>query len=519
MPITWQNINAPSSRDVMAGLSQAQTGISGAFDKLSNLVGEQQGINQAAIDRKDSGLVLDLKTALSKATSLEQINDLTGKINEIEGSLQTNAGKQAVMGATDARRTAVMGQTTATNTFNDAQALTKHRAVLDQFQALKAAGRGAEADAMIANVSQQIPGFGKFAIEAAKAEGDTLAARQAILASRTQQDVSKQSADAATSNAVSQATVAQTGVANSNSQARRDTMTAMEHATKLSADLATKLSEAQRSTIGNPDSLDKVLKQVAGSVDKDLAPKVIQYTNEALKSNPEFATLPTAVVEQILLSRANRVGSWYNPVHWGSAADIKADLTAALSDPTVKKQMSAFAKSRGDLSDQLDEQTQVRNTLQKQLFPNTASESAPITGTKSEQAGPPIPPQLEGKPAAGGITAQTLPDAVKATLRLNNPPDSAAGRFEQRQFDQVMQKREKVAEATRQAVDVAGILLEKGDPAALNDFQATSAFGLLDKETKATIYKAVHGRSAVDMKDTNLKRMLDMSGDDPKKQK
>jgi hypothetical protein len=138
----------------MIGLSQAQSGVSSAFDKMSNLVGEQQTINQAAVDRKDGSLVLDLKTALSKATSLEEVKDLSGKINEIESSLQTNKARQEVMGATAARTLALQGQITAANTFKanlrDYTQTNALREVNDPVALLQAQAKAADAPTQIA---------------------------------------------------------------------------------------------------------------------------------------------------------------------------------------------------------------------------------------------------------------------------------------------------------------------------------------------------------------------------------
>jgi hypothetical protein len=504
MPITWQNINAPSSRDVMVGLSQAQSGISGAFDKLSNLVGEQQGINQAAVDRKDSSLVLDLKTALSNAKTPEEVAALSGQLNGIRANLITNRGREAVLGAEDARTTAVQGQMTAANAFKDAQSLNRNQAIIGQYQALHAQGRGDEAEALIAPVKDQIPGFGTLATNAIKANQGTKVFEDTLLTAANQRTVSQSNANAATSNAASAAITANTGVTNAATQARQVDAQLLE---RLGGDPGGGRggkggANGEYSSLdGSSANIGLGLTALWGKDNPDKVRTMSRMHSLALEhAKPEIAgqlrELPPDVVLNILKKHSTDFGTGaWNPMDLGVPGDIQKDMIKALDNPSVKAEMSYMDGRRALSAKRVKEQEILRDELIGKLFPGIKP-SGRDSANAPEDMDPPIPEKLLGGPkdVPMPIPAQALPNPLKATLRLNNPPDSAAGRYEQRQFDQVLQKREKAAAVVEQARSMATSLLEKGDPAALNDFQATPEFGLLDRDTKAKIYWQVHGK-------------------------
>lgn len=118
MPITWQNINAPSNDGAIRGLALAGQGITAAFDRLGNVVTDQQNANQMAADRVDEGNVLALKEALAGARTPQEVAALQGRLDQMRSGL-SNKGRTAVLGAEDARTAAVMREITARNTFDD----------------------------------------------------------------------------------------------------------------------------------------------------------------------------------------------------------------------------------------------------------------------------------------------------------------------------------------------------------------------------------------------------------------
>lgn len=118
MPITWQNINAPSSDSALRGFAVAGQNINSAFDKLGGLVKEAEAFNQGVRDREDESNVLAIKEAYSKAKTPQEVAAVQALMESRVAGL-SNKGRTAVLGAEDARTAAVQQQIAAQNAFKD----------------------------------------------------------------------------------------------------------------------------------------------------------------------------------------------------------------------------------------------------------------------------------------------------------------------------------------------------------------------------------------------------------------
>lgn len=117
-PITWQNVNSPDGRLVSQLMDGAQRGITGGFDKLSDVIAQRENVNQGAADRARG------------AAEQEFMNQLYGYKNpaELQAARESGALAQqlaaldprnqaAARTAMDARTGTLQTQTEANDTF------------------------------------------------------------------------------------------------------------------------------------------------------------------------------------------------------------------------------------------------------------------------------------------------------------------------------------------------------------------------------------------------------------------
>lgn len=117
MPITWQNVTAPSNEGAMRGFAAAGQNFDSAFDKLGGILKGAETAKQYQLDQADDANVLALKEALAGARTPEDVMALQGQLAQMRSGL-TNKGRSAVLGAEDARTTSLQQQITARNVFN-----------------------------------------------------------------------------------------------------------------------------------------------------------------------------------------------------------------------------------------------------------------------------------------------------------------------------------------------------------------------------------------------------------------
>lgn len=117
MPITWQNVTAPSNDGAMRGFAAAGQNFDSAFDKLGGILKGAEAAKQYQVDQADEAKVLAVKEKLANARTPEDVLALTGELNIMKAGL-TNKGRTAVLGAEDARTASLQQQITARNVFN-----------------------------------------------------------------------------------------------------------------------------------------------------------------------------------------------------------------------------------------------------------------------------------------------------------------------------------------------------------------------------------------------------------------
>lgn len=306
--------------------------------------------------------------------------------------------------------------------------------------------------------------------------------------------------------------------------------------------------------------------------DKGKAEVMGRLVTQALQDpDPKIASLlrqlPPDVVQRIAISHGDTLGTGkYNPLDLGAVGRIRRDLIDALDQPSVQRQMKDLGDKAIRNKERQDRDEEARKFLFNKLFGNTAGAGGSTPAPGATDAGPnptdvpvdnatnarlveaarvryagldptkPIPKALLGpqdhynpkadmgpvvdpgqaapvKPAAA-VDIPMLPGQPE--LRLQNPADSPAGRWEARRFQGVIEQRareqqravEANAEATRQgyrdkitqdeirsqtayARELATQLLKKGALEDLLAFQDSAGFDLLDRALKARVNSAV----------------------------
>ena len=116
--ITWQNINAPTSRSIGQELGGAQQGIRDGFDILSKVIADRQGVNQGVADRARNAEAENYLNTIQGYKTPEELNTarLSGVLDQRIAALDPR-NQAAVRGAADARLTSLQEQVGAANTF------------------------------------------------------------------------------------------------------------------------------------------------------------------------------------------------------------------------------------------------------------------------------------------------------------------------------------------------------------------------------------------------------------------
>jgi len=155
IPITWQNVNAPSNNDSMRGMALAQQGITGGFDKFASLIADREQVNQSVADR---GRQASQEEYLNLVQSYKTPEDLqaarmSGVLDQRLAALDPR-NQAAVRGATESRITSLQQQATAGNAYADSAELLAQRPVEEQIKALRASGQYEKADELVPQLTR-----------------------------------------------------------------------------------------------------------------------------------------------------------------------------------------------------------------------------------------------------------------------------------------------------------------------------------------------------------------------------
>jgi hypothetical protein len=118
MPITWQNIQAPSNREVFREFAGASDGILGGFDRLSKVFSDREAVNQGVADRGRQAAQEGYLNLLQGYKTPEELQAarMSGVLDQRLAELDPR-NQAAVRGSAEARISSLQGQTTANDAF------------------------------------------------------------------------------------------------------------------------------------------------------------------------------------------------------------------------------------------------------------------------------------------------------------------------------------------------------------------------------------------------------------------
>ena len=162
-----------------------------------------------------------------------------------------------------------------------------------------------------------------------------------------------------------------------------------------------KLSANAQGVVGTPDgiksltdSLSKVIKDPKGLTD------AVAFVTAAMNSNPDFARLPTDVVESLVLSKADQFGTTFGDWDGTLINHIKNGMTAALK--TSAPRMLANETQKAALTELAQRQKILMSQAEMQAYPELAT----MLDARAKEAG-----AGGAAPAAPGVPAAPVPAA------------------------------------------------------------------------------------------------------------
>lgn len=524
MPITWQNISG-NTTDPGHLLRGAAGTIDNGFDRLMKIISDRQEVNQGVADRAQEAQVLNAKELLGRLKDPNQVADAQPQLDAIRASLNPRFRSQLV-GAEDARTASLQDMFTKRLAYEHANTDENQHPLVQEFRRLQAKDPVAAQGYL--DQHPEIRNVGDLA-------------KEGHLASREDEKFKREGEQTA---AQIQRWKDETGIGN-----RQIDETARGHNISLFGSLvdaggAGGGKGAGGSAGGSPDGNAQSLTTALTGLFKDdpgKAQVMSRLVAEAMDhKDPKQAgllrMLPQDVVLRAVEKHMSDAGTGkYNPFDMFAASNIQKTLLGELDNPSVQQEMARDAQSRIRAQERSQENSRLRQTLIGQLFPGASTAPAkeaqppadaseagvdysgkysPETGGKGKFTSMSAadranfdPAYLERKlaeeqgkqPAVAVVPEAAMPSPAHATLRLNNPADSVAGRAETRAFAEqqaeLLRKgaQEKVQrEDAGKAKERADALLSSRDVRALSRFQVTPAFELLDKKTKARIFSLVN---------------------------
>lgn len=166
-PITWRTVIGPSLADAARPLNDAVTTLGGASDILDKAIQRQQTVNQGFADRARNAQVQAYLDTVAAAKTPADVTALqqSGHLDALRAQIDPR-DLALIRGADEARRTSLQQQTTATDQFNDQQAVQTHQAAIQDVLATAALGTPeakAAAHAKLAAITDNLPNRGELA--------------------------------------------------------------------------------------------------------------------------------------------------------------------------------------------------------------------------------------------------------------------------------------------------------------------------------------------------------------------
>lgn len=361
MPITWQNVNAPSIAEASRALLAAQGSIAGAFDGVGKVLTDQRDVNQGVLDRQRLSDTVAFKEALANAKTPEQLAALqqSGQLEQIRAALDPKS-RAELIGAEDARNAAVQQQVLQNQAFTDKQAEVAARPVLEQARLMAAHGDVAGAEAMLRELAAKgMPGVGELVQKAYvdKRAADKATADIALSTAQTAdiplaRATADKNADSTRIQANASATQAQASVKNANTNEKQVFLQSLDRMERGLGETTARIAALDK---GNAEAYDRIVKSISDQIpDKDNREKYMALVGQAVTSDPRFAHIPEARLQALVQQYASNVGT-------GLVGNVAKLIGSNKMDDTIVGLLKADMKKIVEGSDFADRRARTQN--------------------------------------------------------------------------------------------------------------------------------------------------------------
>lgn len=388
-PITWQNVTGPSQADAARMMDMARSSLNVGFDAFGKVIKDTETFNANQVLKLDEAAKQNYLDRVQQMRTAEEVAVFEAS-PEAEGMRQKMQAptRGLVRPAAEARGQYLTGVQRGTDRFGwdrnvEARAGDANtRAQQTAAEAALMAPLTRAATTAATNASNQQVAVGTQSIARSKQE---------ILESGQRIDASKLLETRLTAEA------------NNKEFERRGTQYAATVA---------KLGANTKETIGNnegfdslTDSLSKVIKDPKALTD------AISFVTTSLKSNPAFARLPTDVVKNLVLSKADEYGRWNGNTDSTLIKYLTTGMTEALT--TSNARMVEHETKRGALVELSQRQLLQLHSAESLAYPELQKAlegRVPASEKPTTQA--PAPAAPASAPAAAANNKNVLLDSL-----------------------------------------------------------------------------------------------------------
>lgn len=408
-PITWRNVEAVNPAAAAQPMQAATGTINGAFDIFNKIIQQRQAVDAGNVQVMDEVSKQNYLDRLQQETTPEGMAALvaSGELDAARQALSA-AARNSVRPAAEARTASLVNTQRGTEKFGWERA-GETRAVNVDTRAEATAAQAAllapltrAATTASTEVSNQQVLTGQQGIR--RSEQEIRESAQRIDASKLQED------------------------------RLRDESALKEYERRQVAykDTVERLGANAKGVIGTPDGMKALTESVAKVVKdpKGLA-DAMTFVTQALNSNPDFARLPTDVIEALVLSKADQYGQTWGDWDSTLVKHLATGMTAALKSSAPR--MLAHEAQKGELTDLVQRQRIILSNAEALAHPQAVAQMNDMARSAEEKklaeaakaaAAPAVPaapaPVALLKPAADPMEQRVAQESSDLNRGLRN---------------------------------------------------------------------------------------------------
>ena len=378
-PITWRNVDAPNPALAAAPMLAAGNSINTGFDIFSKMIQQRQAMDANNLAAQEEGAKQGYLDRLQGLTTPEAVAafEASGEGERARQAL-TSVARSQIRSAGEARQNSLIGVQRSTEKFGWERT---------------AEGRAADT----ANQAAALAPLTRAALTATTAVSNQQVDTGVQGIARSKQEIAE-SQQRVTASQSSEARLAA-------EQADRE----LERRSTAYKDTVSKLGANTQGVVGTTEGMRSLVEALSKTIkDPNGLTDAITFVTTALQSNPNFARLPTDVVEGLVLSKADQYGRTFGS--WDSTLvnHLKTGMTEALK--TSGDRMVAHETQRAALTELTQRQKILLGVAEAAAYPGTQEKVDKAMAERAAAAAP--PPATVTTPSA----SQVSPDVLKKAL-------------------------------------------------------------------------------------------------------